>query len=168
MQLTEVRTAPPALGAFKRRMAGADSRESGMGLTVESSVTFGNGLRAALEQAGTEPADGRPAMPRALAAEEPSAHWELHSELVLVCPELRRRARELMPGHDHDGLVTKPAAVLLDPARSRKPSRHDLRGPAAAVLVYAAQRLVELATFGLIAIGFLVVLVSLADVFLRT
>jgi len=137
-----------------------------MGFADENSVTFGSGLRAALAQAGAEPANGMPCTPDALAWEEPTAQWELHSELILVCPELRRRARELLPERDPDGLLVKPAALLLEPACSRKQSRLDLHMPAA-VLVYGVQRLVEMARFGLIAIGCLVLLVSLADIFIH-
>jgi hypothetical protein len=48
------------------------------------------------EAGGRRPASERRASPRG-ADTEP---WELHSELALVCPEVRRRALELMCKRD--------------------------------------------------------------------
>src|SRR5215211_790098 len=37
--------------------------------------------------------------------------WELHSELVLVCPEVCRRALELLPERDPDAFLTQTPRV---------------------------------------------------------
>src|SRR6266536_2372018 len=135
-----------------------------MSIAVERAVTFRSALRA---------------MPgRASGAGAAVEQRQLHSELVLVCPELRSRLRGLLPERASDAFVAEPAAGLvaepavglvaepavLLPARawSDGRSRLDL-GLAAAVLVYAGQRLLVTAFF-LIAIGALFVLLTLAEV----
>ncbi len=119
---------------------------------IESSVTFGSGRRAMPE--------------RALVAEAAVERAQLHSELVLVCPELRSRLRELLPERASDGLVARSAGLLPAPTRSDRGSRHNF-GLTAAVLAYAGHRLLETA-FWLIAISALFVLLWLAEVFVRT
>ena len=47
-----------------------------------------------------------------LAEPEPAANdefepWELHSELVLVCPEVKKRALELLPERDPDAFLAR-------------------------------------------------------------
>src|SRR6478735_8276000 len=42
--------------------------------------------------------------------------WELHSELVLVCPEVGQRARELLSEHDPNAFLTRPREPVLLPA----------------------------------------------------
>jgi hypothetical protein len=66
--------------------------------------------------------------------------WELHSELVLVSPEVCRRALELLPERDPDAFL----------ARSRE-SSGELHGPVrtAMVLRYAVGRLGHTARFAL-------------------
>jgi len=104
---------------------------------------------------------------------------ELHSELVLVCPELRSRLRGLLPERASDAFDVKPAVAakpaiasvakpaLLPPARARadRRGRFDLGRPAA-VLAYAGLRLLHTA-FVLIAIGAILMLLWLAEVFIR-
>jgi hypothetical protein len=38
--------------------------------------------------------------------------WEIHSELVLVSPEVCARARELLPLRDPDAFLTSPLTVV--------------------------------------------------------
>lgn len=42
--------------------------------------------------------------------------WELHSELVLVSPEVFRRALELLPERDPDGFLAMPREIVAVPA----------------------------------------------------
>jgi hypothetical protein len=62
--------------------------------------------------------------------------WELHSELVLVSPEVCRRALELLPERD-------PEAFLARPPESDTPTR------AAVALRYTLWRLSHTARFAL-------------------
>jgi hypothetical protein len=89
--------------------------------------------------------------------------WELHSELILVCPEVSERARELLPERDPDAflsrlrkpapaLETAPDAVAIAPR------------PSVAVVAYALWRLAETARVALVAVGAVVVLALLAEV----
>jgi hypothetical protein len=41
------------------------------------------------------------------------APWELHSELVLVCAELRARSLELLPEIELDAVRVEPPAVIV-------------------------------------------------------
>ncbi|MGH3081453.1 MAG: hypothetical protein ACRDNH_10025 [Gaiellaceae bacterium] len=62
--------------------------------------------------------------------------WELHSELVLVSPEVCRRALELLPERDPDAFLARPPTPIA-PAR------------AAVALRYALWRLGHTARFAL-------------------
>jgi hypothetical protein len=81
--------------------------------------------------------------------------WELHSELVLVCPDVWRRALELLPERD-------PYAFLVPP---RRPAAEPMlpHGLPAGVLGHALRRLVDTARIGLVTIGGLAALASLAE-----
>lgn len=81
--------------------------------------------------------------------------WELHSELVLVSPEVWRRSLELLPDRDPDAFLVGPRRA---PAEPRLP-----HGLPAAVFGYALWRLVGAARFSLLAVGGLVALASLAE-----
>jgi hypothetical protein len=81
--------------------------------------------------------------------------WELHSELVLVCPEVCRRALELLPERDPDAFLVGPPRA---PAEASLP-----HGLPAAVVGYAAWRLAETARFALVSVGALAALASLAE-----
>jgi hypothetical protein len=81
--------------------------------------------------------------------------WELHSELVLVCPEVCRRALELLPERDPDAFLVGPPRA---PAELRLP-----HGLPAAVFGYALGRLAETARIALVAIGGLAALASLVE-----
>jgi hypothetical protein len=88
--------------------------------------------------------------------------WELHSELVLVCPEVSERARELLPERDPYAFLAR----LRDPT-SRPASTVDEAERAGsfsvAVLAYTLWRLVETARSGFIAVGAVIALALLAD-----
>ena len=62
--------------------------------------------------------------------------WELHSELVLVSPEVCRRALQLLPERDPDGFLDRP-----------RDEASDAPGQATAALQYALWRLGQSARF---------------------
>jgi hypothetical protein len=83
--------------------------------------------------------------------------WEIHSELVLVSPEVSARARELLPERDPDAFLTTSPRVA---AARRAPSEPGL---ATAVAGYIVLRLAETARSGLIVVGAIVALALLAQ-----
>jgi hypothetical protein len=89
------------------------------------------------------------------AAVEP---WEIHSELVLVSPEVWERARELLPHRDPDAFLRRPprVAAAIDPAGQP--------GLPTALVGYTALRLAETARSGLIVVAFVVALALLAQI----
>ena len=101
-------------------------------------------------------------MPRADTVEGMSAvavePWEIHSELVLVSPEVCERARQLLPLRDPDAFLTTRARV----AAATEPSS-DLGLPTA-VLGYAAVRLLDTVRTALIVTAFVVVLALIAQI----
>jgi hypothetical protein len=90
-----------------------------------------------------------------VAAVEP---WEIHSELVLVSPEVYERARELLPHRDPDAFLARRARLdtAAEPAS-------ELRLPTA-VLGYTVLRLAETARTALIVVGFVVAFALLAQI----
>jgi hypothetical protein len=89
------------------------------------------------------------------AAVEP---WEIHSELVLVSPEVWERARELLPHRDPDAFLGgRPRA-----AAATEPSRQP--GLPTALVGYTVLRLAETARSGLIVVAFVVALALLAQI----
>ncbi len=92
-----------------------------------------------------------------IAAELPAEiePWELHSELVLVSPEVCRRALELLPERDPYAFLVRPRRAAAEP---RLP-----HGLPAAVFGHAVRRLVETARIALVTIGGLAALASLAE-----
>jgi hypothetical protein len=87
--------------------------------------------------------------------------WELHSELVLVCPELRRRSLELLPERDPDAFLVGPRAVPLFPERPLEEREAPPR-LAVAIGAYAVWRLAQTARSALLFAGGLTALVALA------
>jgi hypothetical protein len=87
------------------------------------------------------------------------APWEVHSELVLVCPDVCERARELLPERDPDALL--PRLQKPAPALETAP---DAPSPSVAVVAYGLWRLAETARVALVAVGAVVVLALLAEV----
>jgi hypothetical protein len=88
--------------------------------------------------------------------------WEVHSELVLVCPEVWKRALELLPERDPDAFLTRPPAprsLAAGPAAQAEVAA----SLATAVLAYALLRLAETARCALVAVAALVTLALLAE-----
>ena len=84
--------------------------------------------------------------------------WEIHSELVLVSPEVCERARELLPLRDPDAFLVRRVRV----ATATEPAR-DLGLPTA-VLGYTAFRLLDTARSALIVVAFVVALALIAQI----
>lgn len=88
--------------------------------------------------------------------------WEVHSELVLVSPEVCRRALELMPERDPDAFLARPkqpsvaASGLID-QHAATPSLP------LAVAVHVLWRIGQTARSGLLAAGLVITLVYLAE-----
>jgi hypothetical protein len=114
--------------------------------------------------------------------------WEIHSELVLVDPELRRRSLELLPEIDLDAAparsprlilhsplvhVEAPPPILLSPlaptasAAVPAPVREEPAVESIGILRYAVHRVVDITRFGLAIIGTIFVLAMLADAIAR-
>ena len=86
--------------------------------------------------------------------------WELNSELVLVCPDLRSRSLELLPDRAPELATTTPQRPIALPVSAVGEDEPDLLG---VVLRFAAHRLSEAVRFGLAIIGALVLLALLAE-----
>jgi hypothetical protein len=84
--------------------------------------------------------------------------WEIHSELVLVSPEVWERARELLPHRDPDAFLARRTRV----AAATEPAS-DLGLPTA-LLGYTAYRLLETVRSALIVVGFVVAFALLAQI----
>jgi hypothetical protein len=88
--------------------------------------------------------------------------WELHSELVLVSPEVCRRALELLPERDPYAFLARPRKPVAVPSVSSD-EREVARGLPSAVAVYTLWRIGQTARSGLLAFGLIVALASLAE-----
>jgi hypothetical protein len=91
--------------------------------------------------------------------------WELHSELVLVSPELRRRSLELLPERDPDAFPARPRQPPMVPAPAPADDEPALRP--IDVLRYALHRVAQSARLGLIIVATIVVLAMLAELIAR-
>jgi hypothetical protein len=132
-------------------------------VAVETALDFEHRPRTVLNRAaelGSEATRLTERKPTGSGEIEP---WELHSELVLVCPEVSERARELLPERDPDAflsrlrepaspLVAGPDAVALAPSLS------------VAIAGYLLWRVIETARSSLVAVGGVVALALLAEV----
>jgi hypothetical protein len=99
----------------------------------------------------------------AVAVETPVEPWELHSELVLVCPEVFKRALELLPDRDPDAFLSRPRPPKI--VRPRAAESAEVTPALAGVAFrYAVWRLGQTARSALIPLGTLVALASLAEV----
>jgi hypothetical protein len=85
--------------------------------------------------------------------------WEIHSELVLVSPEVCRRALEELPERDPDAFLTRSPTFQEAPASGSRAAPPFL----VAVFGYAFWRLGQRARFGLLIVGGLIALASLAE-----
>jgi hypothetical protein len=81
--------------------------------------------------------------------------WELHSELVLVSPEVCRRALEELPERDPDAFLTRWQAII--DARPEEP------GAAKAIARHTLWRVRQTASFGLVVVGVILALALLAE-----
>jgi hypothetical protein len=88
--------------------------------------------------------------------------WELHSELVLVCPEVRKLALELLPEPDTAPFVARPREPILLPIGPVDNTQRTTRVPAA-VVGYTFWRLLETARIAFFTAGTVVALALLAD-----
>jgi hypothetical protein len=127
-------------------------------VAVETAVDLRAGLRGVFD----EPVAQRSCDEDLPVPSDGVEDWELHSELVLVCPEVCKRALELLPERDPDAFL----AALRQP--SFLPSTaHDERelslGLPTAVLQYALWRLAQTARVGLLTVGAVIALASLAE-----
>ena len=84
--------------------------------------------------------------------------WEIHSELVLVSPEVCERARELLPHRDPDAFLATHDRI----ASATEPAG-DLGLPTA-VLGYTAFRLLDTVRTALIVFAFVVALALIAQI----
>jgi hypothetical protein len=99
---------------------------------------------------------------------EPAANgdiepWELHSEISLVCPEVRERARELLPERDPDAFLARAREPILLPAGMIEEA-HQTTSLPVAVVGYALWRLAETTRSALVAVAAVVALALLAQV----
>jgi len=91
--------------------------------------------------------------------------WELHSELVLVCPKVCERARELLPERDPDAFLARPREPVLLAAGAIEEAKHTTSLPfPVAVVGYAFWRLLGTARIALFTVGGVVMLALLAEV----
>ena len=86
--------------------------------------------------------------------------WELHSELVLVCPEVCKRALEELPERDPDAFMSRPRSVANDSVGEGEAAPPPF---AQALFAYTLWRFGQTARFGLLTIGTLVAVAYLAE-----
>jgi hypothetical protein len=84
--------------------------------------------------------------------------WEIHSELVLVSPEVCQRARELLPHRDPDAFLARRVRV----ASASEPAKE--LGLPTALVGYTVLRIAETARSALIVTAFVVVLALIAQI----
>ena len=83
--------------------------------------------------------------------------WELHSELAFVCPEVRERARKLLPERDPDAFLIRRRRPLPAAAAEIRPSLP------IAVAGYTIWRLIDTARNGFVAVVAVIALALLVD-----
>jgi len=94
------------------------------------------------------------------------ATWELHSELVLVCPELRRQSLALLPDPE---AVAQPAAAVVEPPlplRQVAPLEEPTSEPDS-LLGFAVRQVAAMTRLGLQIIGAIVLLLLLTESFVH-
>jgi hypothetical protein len=104
--------------------------------------------------------------PHLISKPEPSSAeielWEMHSELALVCPQVRKRARELLPERDPHAFVDGPRAPISPRSDTADEAPYPESLPLA-VVGYTLWRLAETARTALLALGAVVALALLAQ-----
>jgi hypothetical protein len=130
-------------------------------VAFETALGFERRLRAIPRQRMTVEPD-----PHLVSEPEPSNAeielWEMHSELALVCPKVRRCARERLAERDPDAFLERPRA----PISPSSDTAHEAPYPESfslAVLGYTLWRLAETARTALLALGAVVALALLAQ-----
>jgi len=88
--------------------------------------------------------------------------WEMHSELALVCPNVRTCARELLPERDPDAFLDRPRAPICPSSDTADEAPYP-ESLSLAVLGYTLWRLAETARTALLALGAVVALALLAQ-----
>jgi hypothetical protein len=132
------------------------------GVAAETRLAFERRLRAV-------PMDSGASRPRTVSLHEALSEksrgiepWEVHSELVLVCPEVSERARELLPTRDPDAfLARRREPVLLATGTIEEP--HANTSLVVAVVGHALWRLAETARIAFFTVGMVVALALLAE-----
>jgi hypothetical protein len=84
--------------------------------------------------------------------------WEIHSELVLVSPEVCERARELLPYRDPDAYLVRRPRVAAATAIASEP-----RLPTA-IVGYTVLRLAQTARSALFVVGLVVAFALMAQI----
>jgi hypothetical protein len=88
--------------------------------------------------------------------------WELHSELALVCPNVRKCARELLPERDPHAFLDRPRAPISPASYSAGEAPYPQSLPLA-VVGYTLWRLAETARTAVLTLATVVVLALLAQ-----
>ena len=129
-------------------------------VAVEARLLFERRLRAVPADGGLKTASLLEAVSERNGDIEP---WELHSELVLVCPDVSESARRLLPERDPDAFLFR-----LPGPGSRQAAGADAvaiaPNLAVALVGYALWRLAETARTGFIAVAAIIALTFLAEV----
>lgn len=132
-------------------------------VAVETELGVEGQLRAALGQPATAPGR-RPRLIDELELRPPDdiQSWELHSELALVCPKVRKCARERLPERDPDAFLERPRAPI-SPSSDRADEAPFPESLSLAVLGYTLWRLAETARTALVVLGAVVALALFAQ-----
>jgi hypothetical protein len=88
--------------------------------------------------------------------------WEMHSELALVCPNVRKSSLERLSERDPDAFLNKPRAPI-SPASTSADAAPDSASLPLAVLGYTLWRLADTARTAFLALATVVVLALLAQ-----
>jgi hypothetical protein len=131
-------------------------------IAVETELGFEARLRAVRERPAVLGPEEKRVDEHKPATNRDPEPWELHSELVLVCPEVRERARELLPERDPDAFLARPREPVFRPVATPDQAQPSASLPAA-VLVYTLWRFAETARTALFVFVGAVALALLAE-----
>jgi hypothetical protein len=101
----------------------------------------------------------RPLRPLPRATKTDIELWEVHSELILVCPEVWKRALELLPERDPDAFLAGHSATVFAAEEA-----HSGASLPVAVVGYTLWRLAETGRSALWMVGAVIALALLAQV----
>jgi hypothetical protein len=88
--------------------------------------------------------------------------WELHSEFALVCPEVRKRARQLLPEHDPHAFLNIRRAPIAPMSNTADEAPYPQSLPLA-IVGYTLSRVADTARTAFLALATVVVLALLAQ-----